>query len=105
MLMISAFILGLLTDVLADGVLGLNATSCCAVAFLKNFSRKASGDKMFAYFIISYAAFFLFYITLDSMGSGLFWFVVFRFILNVAFNSILAYYSERWFKLGILKSE
>lgn len=120
-LLIWAFFLGLLTDILADGVLGLNATSCTVVAFFKepllssisrydtpqaNSSiekRKLSKSKFYVLMAMTYTAFFIPYILLDGLGIGIFKFVLFRLLLNIGVNSILAYFIAKISNFGILK--
>ncbi len=104
-----AFVLGLLVDILSDGILGLNATSAVALAYfrpvifrlfvnkntLENLVEINHGALGLSQFIsitaLSYATFFIFYITLDSWGYFSFIYTTIRFLINIVANTVIAF--------------
>lgn len=114
LLMIVAFISGLLIDALSDGLLGLNATSMTAIAFFKpmfikslaridtfasqNITSKHLGfQKFFTFLLLSYTVFFLCYVMLDDLGSGTVTFMIIRILVNIAANLVIAIILEKLF--------
>ncbi len=107
--LITAFLLGLLIDLTADGVLGLNAAAATAISFFKNpimqllFSKvslekisetpwQSVGEIKFAQLCgVCYAVFFIFYICLDGWACTSFAQALLRFLINVAANTIIAF--------------
>lgn len=113
LLMFCGLAIGLLTDALSDGILGLNAAACTLLAACKNMIIRpmqrydiqpeafdlTSADfdtrKLITLLTFSYLVFFIAYIPLDSIGASSFLFMVFRLIINVVVNVIIAYLLER----------
>ncbi len=112
LLMLCGFVIGLLTDALADGVLGLNAAACVMVAATKSIvikplvkydaqstsiavsSREFSWRKFLPLLTICYTLFFAIYLTLDGLGSHSISFFFVRLALNLSVNVALAYLLE-----------
>ncbi len=110
--MIIAFALGLGIDSLADGIPGLNAAACVAMAYsrktalnlilkksaLENISRINSREiriKKFIFLcIFMYSVFFLVYISLDNLWSEPSFFIFIRLAVNITVNVILAFIIE-----------
>lgn len=106
--MLLAFALGLGIDSLSDGVLGLNAAACVAMAYFRrpviniiltknsienmdSVSSQEIGIKKFTIIsIFLYSIFFFVYIGLDNFGSLPLMFTLLRFSLNIAVNVIFA---------------
>ncbi|MDD2242589.1 MAG: hypothetical protein PHW85_05535 [Bacteroidales bacterium] len=115
LLMIIAFVAGLLIDSLSDGLLGLNATSLTAIAFfkhtfIKGLARYESGSgaqdvnskhfgfqKFLTFLLLSYTVFFICYTMLDDFGSGSMVFLVIRLLVNIVVNIIIAIILEKLF--------
>lgn len=108
-LMLCAFAIGLLTDALSDGVLGLNAACCTLLAACRNMITRPMrrydiqteemdlnyGEfrpgKLVMLLVASYLVFFVPYVIIDGpMGKGILY-LAFRIILNVVVNSTIAY--------------
>ena len=108
-LMLCAFAIGLLTDALCDGILGLNAACCVLVAACRNMITRPMrrydiqteeldlnyGEfrpgKLAMLLVASYLVFFVPYVIIDGpMGKGIAY-LAFRIILNVIVNSLVAY--------------
>lgn len=112
-LMFIAFGLGLLIDILSDGIAGLNAAALTAVAYSKDIyisyltkyesqslqiDYNITGDKFSKFvllLILAFATFFFFYIILDGLGSSNMLFLLIRFIINVVINVLIAYLLEK----------
>ena len=108
-IMLCGFAIGLLTDALSDGVLGLNAACCTLVGACKNMitrpMRKYEGlsdeggaesvewrsGKLIALLAICYLLFFVPYVLIDGAGAAGFWYLAARIALNVAVNVIIAF--------------
>lgn len=108
-----AFILGLLIDITSDGVLGLNAAACVAVAFFRqpllhlilnkasfnnitDINEKSFGSSKFILLtIILYTIFFFFYIGLDSIGYFSFLYTLIRLFINVFINTAIVIILEK----------
>lgn len=106
--MITAFGVGLGIDALSDGILGLNAAACVAMAYLRkpllnlilskssfdsieSVSSKEIGSKKFTFFcFFMYAIFILVYTVLDNFWSAPIIFTLLRILLNIAINVIFA---------------
>ena len=109
--MLIAFVLGLSIDILADGVMGLNAAALTAMAYsrgpiLKLIIPKASFENYENHPIIPrtvepyklallsgmmLAVFFTVYVLFDSAASFSFWYTVLKIALCVAVNSIITF--------------
>ena len=109
LLMLCGFAIGLLTDVLSDGIPGLNAACCTLLAASRNMITRPMRrydiqtdemdlsysefrpDKLFMLLLASYLVFFIPYVLIDGpMGKGFLWLTL-RIILNVAVNVVIAY--------------
>ena len=116
-IMLCGFAIGLLTDALSDGVLGLNAACCTLVGACKNMitrpMRKYEGlsdeggaesvewrrGKLSALLAICYLLFFVPYVLIDGAGAAGVWYLVARIALNVVVNVIIAFLLVRlWIK-------
>ncbi|MGM9774915.1 MAG: hypothetical protein ACI3Y2_06920 [Candidatus Egerieousia sp.] len=122
LLMLLAFGMGLVVDALSDGVLGLNATACTSVAFFKKTmlgtvmrydtqtaintigSRVMGRAKFFVMMLMAYAIYFTIYVLLDGMGLGDILFILFRIILNVFVNALIACALESLFNYRVLRN-
>lgn len=105
--MVFAFIIGLLTDLSYDGVMGLNAAALVAVAFFKEpvlklivskatrenlseINSATAGKRAFALVSLALCSvFFLFYIALDNVLYFSFAYTSARFIINVLLNTFI----------------
>ncbi len=102
-LLLLSFTIGLLTDALSDGILGLNASACCAMAYFKapiikmvtKYYNTNQPNSKFSYLLISYIIFFIVYIILDGLHSNDYLFLLIRLAVNVVVNVVLAYTLER----------
>lgn len=110
--MLIAFAFGLGIDSLSDGILGLNASACVAMAYfrepvmgillkrstLENINEINSKEIKMKRFILltlfTYSVFFLVYITLDNLWSAPSFFILIRFLINVMVNVLLAFVIE-----------
>jgi len=99
-----AFVAGLVADILADGLIGLNVFALVPVAFCREFIISLFfGEEMFARrknisfarngvgkvsltILISQAIFLTFYICADLIGSRSFWFCLMRFFASLAMS-------------------
>ncbi|MEG2849668.1 MAG: hypothetical protein RR880_05495, partial [Bacteroidales bacterium] len=106
--MLIAFLFGLGVDSLSDGILGLNAAACVAIAYsrksvlslvlpkssIENLDSVSSQDlgvkKMIVINLLLYSVFFLVYIGLDNFLSVPFIFTLLRFLLCTLLNIIFA---------------
>ena len=102
-----AFLLGLVTDITSDGIMGLNAAATTALAFFRKpvinmMINKSSLDNLsgitdytigtatfFALTAVLYSIFFIFYMTLDSLGFYSMGYTILRFAINVLTNTAL----------------
>lgn len=121
-LMLLAFALGLVVDALSDGVLGLNATACTSVAFFKNTmlgtvtrydtqntvnnigSKSMSKARFFVLMLMAHSVFFIIYVLLDGTGLGSIPFILFRMLLNVLVNTLIACVLENLFNYRVLRN-
>ncbi len=121
-LMILAFALGLVVDALSDGVLGLNGAACTSVAFFKNTmlgtvtrydtqntinnigSKSMSKARFLVLMMMAYSIFFAFYVLLDGTGLSSIPFILFRILLNVLVNTLIACALESLFNYRVLKN-
>lgn len=107
--MLIAFFYGLCIDLLADGVIGLNAAALTALAYTRLFfakivlskanveslenqpitSRMVGLSKYALLVLFAYAVFFILYILLDSYKNFPLSFVLARYSISVAINTIL----------------
>lgn len=120
-LLIIAFCVGLAVDTFSDGLIGLNATACTAMAFFKPMlvkgvakyesfagatihldSRHIGFSRYLLFILICYSIFFAVYVLLDGIGSGTALFFLLRFVLNVTANVIIAMALERIFLSRIM---
>lgn len=107
--MLCGFAIGLLTDALADGILGLNAACCTFIGACKNMITRPmmkyqiQGEdssvegfefrkgKLVALLTICYTLFFVPYVLIDGAGVSGVWYLVARIVLNVVVNVIIAF--------------
>lgn len=105
--MVMAFFLGLLLDVLSNGVIGLNAGALTAMAFLRQsflqilINEQSMGKyespgvkgmgfpRYSKYVFLSYLTFFIFYILFDNFGSGLLLFSFLKIVISCLVNTVL----------------
>ena len=109
LLMLCGFAIGLLTDALSDGILGLNAACCTLLAASRNLITRPMrrydiqteemdlnyGEfrpgKLVMLLLASYLIFFIPYVLIDGpVGKGVLYLSL-RIILNVAVNVVIAY--------------
>lgn len=106
--MLLAFLFGLGIDSFSDGVIGLNAAACVAIAYLRkpllsliltknsienidSISIKELGvSKFIVINLLLYSVFFLIYLSLDNFWSVAFLFTLLKFIINIIINVIFA---------------
>lgn len=107
-LMLNAFIVGLVVDILADGILGLNALALVPVAYIRRglltlvcgeelFSRgdevyynKQGAAKISVLILVSQAIFLLIYLLVDSAGTRSAEFIGLRFVGSMLASYILS---------------
>ena len=107
--MLLGFAIGLLTDALSDGVLGLNAASCTLAGAFKNMitqpmrrydiqsdefnmnSGEFRSGKLVLLLVLVYLLFFTAYVLIDGAGVAGWIYIVLRIIFNVAVNTAIAY--------------
>jgi len=112
-LMLCGFAIGLLTDALSDGILGLNAACCTLLGACKNMITRPmrkydiqsedfdmdSGEfrkgKLLVLLIISYLVFFIPYVLIDGAGVSGVLYLVLRIVVNVIVNVAIAYLLTR----------
>lgn len=110
--MLIAFAFGLGIDSLSDGILGLNAAACVAMAYfrapvmgillkrstIENMNEINSKELQMKRFVLltlfMYTLFFLVYITLDNLWSTPSFFIFVRLVINIAVNVLLAFVIE-----------
>lgn len=113
LVMLCGFIIGLLTDALSDGVLGLNAACCTLVGACKNMITKPmlkydihseefdmeSGvfrkGKLILLLFLCYLLFFVPYVLLDGAGASGALFLVIRIVVNIVANVAISYLLTR----------
>ena len=109
LLMAAGFGVGLLTDALADGILGLNAACGTLLGAVKPMvirpMRKYNmqseefdinngafrQENLIILLVVSYLVFFVPYVLIDGSGASAFVYIVLRILINVAVNVVLAY--------------
>ena len=113
--MVFAFIIGLLTDLSYDGVMGLNAAALVAVVLklivskatrenLSEISSATAGKGAFALVSLALCSvFFLFYIALDNVLYFSFAYTLARFIINVLLNTFIIMLAEFTLFRGFLE--
>lgn len=109
--MLIAFALGLSIDLLADGVMGLNAAALTAMAYFRGpiiklvipkasfesyennpiIPRTVEPHKLALLSGLLLAVFFTVYVLLDSAASFSFWYTVLKIVLCVTANSIITF--------------
>ncbi len=107
--LIISFLFGLFIDITTGSILGLNAATATALTFFRNpimnilFSKvslekieqineqSVGGAKFTQLSGLCYFVFFLFFIYLDGWGYTSFLHTLFRFVINIAANTLLAY--------------
>ena len=110
-LMLAALILGLCTDIFADGVIGLNAAALVAMAYLRPsvlklalskaalessenqplLPKNVEPQKLALLTSIMLAIFFSVYIVIDSAGTFPLWYILLKTIVCVAANTIISF--------------
>lgn len=106
--MLLAFLFGLGIDSFSDGIIGLNAAACVAMAYLRkpllnliltknsienidSISIKELGfPKFIVINILLYSVFFVIYLSLDNFWSIAFLFTLLKFVLNIIVNVLFA---------------
>lgn len=107
-LMLISLVIGLLIDILSDGIIGLNSAALIAMAFVKLpilniivnknniaensiISSKTLHLNSFSlYCLIMYTIFFLVYVALDGIGYISILYSVLRFIIYIILNTIIS---------------
>ncbi len=107
--MLLGFAIGLLTDALSDGVLGLNAASCTLAGAFKNMitepmrrydiqsdefnmnSGEFRSGKLVVLLALCYLLFFTAYVLIDGAGVAGWLYILLRIVLNVIVNTAIAY--------------
>lgn len=119
-LMLISLCIGLLIDILSDGIIGLNAAALIGVGYLKApvlsfvvnkknvqsnqiISSETYGIKSFALIcLILYSIFFIIYIGLDGLGYVPVLYSIMRFLLFVITNTIIAILADMGLSKQIL---
>lgn len=106
--LLTAFGLGLMTDLLSDGVLGLNAAAGVLMAGLLGFMfditvnrdnyldndcptlYDVGARKYLRFLLLTFTVYFAAYVFLDGVGTRPFWFSCVKILATIALNVLLA---------------
>lgn len=109
LVLLCGFAIGLLTDALADGVLGLNAACLTLLAACRNMITRPMRrydiqteemdlsygefrpEKLVVLLILSYLVFFVPYVIIDGAGQSGVLYIILRIALNVVVNVVISY--------------